>query len=177
MSSTIDTIPEFKFECDGLPDVMKSQDEPFVSCLAALHMCQNPDECWNYKFPGVSAEVADCYTGALMALERTFQVSDYFTQTDITKIVKAIDNHDYVKDVYPDRDVKWHGLLNDISIFLAIARFKKQNDNPRLVSVELVCSAIAQLVPKHLYYLKFRFPDGSGQIVSYRSGAEILINV
>jgi hypothetical protein len=107
-------------------------------------------------------------------MERRFAIDDYFTNPELRKIVKAIDNHDYVKDTYPDTNVGWHGLLIDSRIFLAIARLKKQLDNPLLVAVERMCSALTIPMPKHLYHLKFKFEDGIEQLFSYRSGDELL---
>jgi hypothetical protein len=134
-------------------------------------------ETYNFYFPGVSDTIASLYWDILMSMERRFAIDDYFTNPELRKIVNAIDNHDYVKDAYPDTNVGWNGLLIDIGVFRAIGRFKKQYENPLLVSVERVCTALTTPMPKHLYYLKFRFADDSMQIFSYCSGDEILYTV
>ena len=163
--------------CDGFP--CETEESKLIECQKLTEKIieietKPTTEIYNFIFPNVDDTVASIYWDILIALERQFAIYDYFTNPEIHRIVKAIDNRDYVKQVYPDTDVGWQGLLVDSGIFRAIARYKKQHNNPLLVSVALMCSALTTPMPKHLYYLKFRFPDGSDQVVSYRSGDDLL---
>jgi len=165
--------------CDGMP--RDKVDADLTTCRELLEelikINNRPPGQYRFLFPGVSDAVASIYWNILIAMERRFAIEDYFTNPELRRIVKAIDNRDYVKDAYPDTDVGWHGLMLDSGIFIAIARLKKQFDNPLLVSVVRVCSALTIPMPKHLYYLTFKFENGTEQVVSYRSGDELLIPV
>jgi len=125
---------------------------------------------YKFKFPGVSNAVASIYWDNLMSMERRFEIDDFFTNLEISKIVDTIDNHDYVKDVYPHIN-EWSGLMADLSIFRAIACFKKQNNNPVLARIKRACTITKMTtpMPKHIYYLKFLFSNGTSQIVTYVS--------
>ena len=165
--------------CDGMPGDKGDADITSLKELLEelIKLNTRPAGTYNFYFPGVSDAIASIYWNILISMERWFPIDDYFTNSELRKIVKAIDNHDYVKDAYPDTDVGWHGLMLDSGIFHAIARFKKQCDNPQLVSVERMCSALSIPMPKHLYYLTFKFENGTFQTVSYRSGDELLNTV
>lgn len=161
---------------------MPGDEDIHLSCIQLLktHLEQtNQHEVgiYEFKFPGVDDKVASIYWDILISMERRFPIQDYFTNSELRRIVRAIDNHDYVKDAYPDNDVGWHGLLLDTGIFRAIAGFKMQHYNPCLVGIERVCTALSLPMPKHLYYLKFKLTDGTFQTVSFRSGDELLENV
>jgi hypothetical protein len=154
---------EFHFSCQRLlEELLKTNQQP------------SNDGIYYFKFPGVSDSVGSIYWDILMSMERYFPIDDYFTNPELRKVVRVIDNWDYVNDVYPGQDVGWHGLLLDSGIFRGIARYKKQYDNPTLVGIELMCSALTMPTPKHLYYLKFEMNDGTHQTVSFRSGGELL---
>jgi len=165
--------------CDGMPG--NKEDISILRCRELLEelikINTRTPGTYNFCFPGVSDAISSIYWNILISMERWFAIDDYFTNPELRNIVKAIDNHDYVKDAYPDTDVGWHGLLIDIGIFRAIARFKKQYDNPQLVCINRVCSAVTIPMPRHLYYLKFRLSDDSEQILGYRSGDELLHTV
>jgi len=162
--------------CDEMP--ADKEDRCILRCAEILEelgkINTKSEGTYNFYFPGVSDVVASLYWDILISMERWCEIDDYFTNPELRIIVKAIDNHDYVKDAYPDTDVGWHGLLADSGIFRAIARYKKQYDNPQLVSVALMCTALTTPMPKHLYYLKFKFSDDSEQLLSYRSCDELL---
>ena len=172
------TTPVFSFEpfesaiqlCGGFPE-QKQQQRVFV---AYKRRAPNTDECWCFRFPGVSDEVATIYHDSLLAMDRWCPIPDFFTQPEVNLIVKNIDNKDYVDKVYPGQNVGWHGLMNDTGIFRAVARFKKQTDNPKLFAMLWVCSALDTPMPKHIYYLFFKSADGVTLKMSYCSGDEIL---
>lgn len=177
-----DTEPGFP-KCEGMP--MQYADDFLMDCvtlMAALsnvgrNTIQNTDECWCFRFPGVSDEVSTIYHDSLVAMERWCPIADTFTQPEVNLIVKNIDNKDYVSEMYPGQNVGWHGLMNDTGIFRGIARFKKQTGNPKLFSMFWVCSALSTPMPKHIYYLFFKSADGETLKMSYRSGDDVLMNI
>ncbi len=162
--------------CDGM--LVTKKEVSRLRCKELLEelikINTKPAGTYIFYFPGVSDAVASIYWDILISMERWCEIDDYFTNPELRIIVMSIDNHDYVKDAYPDTTVGWHGLLADSGIFRAIARYKKQYDNPQLVSVARMCTALTTPMPKHLYYLKFKFSDDSEQLISYRSGDELL---
>lgn len=128
----------------------------------------------NGRLPIICSPEFQWVEDLLKGLSFRYPVEDYFQQEELDMIFKAIDNNDYIHRVYPEAPPTCKGLLTDTGVFHAIARFKHNNENPRLDEIRWVCSAFSGPVPKHLYYLTFKADDGYTFEMSFASGTEIL---